>query len=343
MSRSAPLDANSEVFYGAEMETQLETRQGANPTHSDGQLSKLDNKNRLTWVLFLLPALAIYILFMAVPLLGSIRLSLFTGEGIVPETFVGLENFSKLIYDPIWSEKLSNALKNTTILFLIHMGVQNTLGLLFAVLLTKKIRGFIFFRTIIFLPATLSVLVIGFLWKLILNPQWGAVPFLLDKIGLGDLIHPWLGDPKYALIVISLISCWQWVGLPTMMYLAALMGIPDDLIEASKVDGASASQTFWHIQLPLISPIVGIVSVLTFIGNFSAFDIIYAIASARGDPAGSTDIMGSLFYRTGIGGEVLSGHMDAGMGAAIAVVIFFVLLLGVAAWLFFSRKQQYDF
>jgi raffinose/stachyose/melibiose transport system permease protein len=320
------------------METQLEgTTAGKTAT-----ASKLEAKNRWVWMLFLLPALAIYILFMALPLLGSIRLSLFTGEGIVPKTFIGLGNFDKLIHDPIWSGRLTNALKNTFILFLIHMGVQNTLGLLFAVLLTTKIKGFNLYRTIIFLPATLSVLVIGFLWKLILNPQWGAVPYLLTKIGLRSWVHPWLGDPSTALIVISLISCWQWVGLPTMMYLAALFNIPDDLIEASKVDGASGWRTFWHVQLPMIVPIIGIVSVLTFIGNFSAFDIIYAIASARGDPKGSTDIMGSMFYRTGIGGEVLSGHMDAGMGAAVAVVIFMVLLIGIMIWLYFSRKQEYE-
>jgi raffinose/stachyose/melibiose transport system permease protein len=304
--------------------------------------SKPRVKNVFTWMIFLLPALLIYILFMALPLLGSIRLSLFTGEGIVPKTFVGLGNFEKLFLTPIWSGRLTNALKNTFILFIIHMGVQNTLGLLFAVLLTTKIRAFNFYRTLIFLPATLSVLVIGFLWKLILNPQWGAVPYFLTKIGLADWVQPWLGDARYALVVISLISCWQWIGLPTMMYLAALFGIPEDLVEAAKVDGASSWQAFWRIKLPLIAPIVGIVSVLTFIGNFSAFDIIYAMASARGDPAGSTDIMGSMFYRVGIGGEVLSGHMDAGMGAAIAVVIFAVLLVGVAAWLYFSKNQEYE-
>lgn len=312
------------------------------PARLRDDASNVVTRNRATWMLFLLPALAIYILFMAIPLLGSIRLSLFTGEGIVPKTFVGLDNFNKLLNDPIWSARLTNALKNTFILFLIHMGVQNTLGLLFATLLTQKIRGFTFYRTIIFLPATLSVLVIGFLWKLILNPQWGAVPYFLTKIGLASWVRPWLGDPRYALIVISLISSWQWVGLPTMMYLAALFGIPAELEEASKVDGASNWQSFWHIRLPLIAPIIGIVSVLTFIGNFSAFDIIYAIASARGDPQGSTDIMGSMFYRTGIGGEVLSGHMDAGMGAAVAVVIFLVLLIGIVAWLYFSRKQEYE-
>jgi raffinose/stachyose/melibiose transport system permease protein len=324
------------------METHLEASLGSRSAHQKSAASKLEAKNRLTWLLFLLPALVIYILFMALPLLGSIRLSLYTGEGIVPKTFVGFGNFDTLLNNPIWSGRLANALRNTFILFLIHMGVQNTLGLLFAVLLSTKIRAFTFFRTIIFLPATLSVLVIGFLWKLILNPQWGAVPFLLTQIGLKSWVHPWLGDKRFALIVISLISCWQWVGLPTMMYLAALFGIPDDLVEASKVDGASSWKSFWLIKLPLIAPIIGIVSVLTFIGNFSAFDIIYAIASARGDPEGSTDIMGSMFYRTGIGGEVLSGHMDAGMGAAIAVVIFVVLLVGVAAWLYFSRKQEYE-
>jgi raffinose/stachyose/melibiose transport system permease protein len=323
------------------METQL-----AAPTRSkrtrQAENTAIEGRNRLVWIAFLLPALAIYILFMALPLLGSIRLSLYTGEGIVPKTFVGLANFQTLITHPIWSARLANALRNTFVLFLIHMGVQNTLGLLFAVLLTNKIRGRSVYRTIIFLPATLSVLVIGFLWRLILNPQWGALPLLLKAVGLKELVHPWLGDVRYALIAISLVSCWQWVGLPTMMYLAALLGIPDEYDEAARVDGASAWKTFWLIKFPLLLPIIGIVSVLTFIGNFSAFDIVYAMATARGDPDGSTDIMGSMFYRTGIGGEVLSGHMDAGMGAAIAVVIFIVLLVGVFAWLYLSRRQEYE-
>lgn len=324
------------------MDTQLEAPARSKATRSKPQTSAIEARHRLTWIAFLVPALVIYILFMALPLLGSIRLSLFTGEGIVPKTFVGLANFQTLFTHPIWSARLANALRNTFVLFLIHMGVQNTLGLLFAVLLTNKIKGRNFYRTIIFLPATLSVLVIGFLWRLILNPQWGALPLLLKAVGLKAWVHPWLGDTRYALIAISLVSCWQWVGLPTMMYLAALLGIPEEYDEAARVDGASGWKTFWLIKFPLLAPIIGIVSVLTFIGNFSAFDIVYAMATARGDPKGSTDIMGSMFYRTGIGGEVLSGHMDAGMGAAIAVVIFFVLLGGVVAWLYLSRRQEYE-
>lgn len=298
------------------------------------------SKDRLTWFLYTFPALIVYITFLALPLFNSIRLSLYTGPGIVPDEFVGFQNFERMMNDPYWNFHLTNALKNTFILFLIHMGVQNTLGMVFAVLLNMKIRAANLFRTIIFFPTTLSVLVIGFLWALILNPRWGMFNQGLELIGLGQFAKPWLGDPKYALIIISLVSCWQWVGLPTMMYLAALIGIPEELAEAAKVDGASGWQTFWRIKVPLIAPIIGIVSVLTFIGNFSAFDIIYAMASSRGDPQYSTDIMGSFFYRTGIGGEVLSGHMDAGMGAAIATVIFVILLTGVFIWLFLTRKQE---
>jgi len=297
-------------------------------------------KYRLTWFLYTIPALVIYIAFLAIPLYNSIRLSLFTGYGIVPDEFIGLGNFERMINDPYWNYHLINALKNTCILFLIHMGVQNTLGMVFAVILNMKIKAAHIFRTIIFFPTTMSVLVIGFLWALILNPRWGMFNQLLELIGLGEFAKPWLGDPKYALIVISLVSCWQWVGLPTMMYLAALIGIPEELVEAAKVDGASGWHTFWRVKIPLIAPIIGIVSILTFIGNFSAFDIVFAMASSRADPQYSTDIMGSFFYRMGIAGELFSGHMDAGMGAAIATIIFLILLTGVLIWLFVTRKQE---
>lgn len=292
--------------------------------------------------MFLLPALFIYGLFMAFPLVGSLRLSLYSGDGIAQQTYVGLENFKTLLGNPLWSGKLTNALKNTLLLLFIHIFFQNTLGLLFAVLLTKITHYFSSIRTIIFLPATLSVLIVGFLWRLILNPQWGAVPYFLSIIGLESWIQPWLGDPQYAMVTISLVSSWQWVGMPTMLFLAALLGISEELIDASRVDGASSWQTFWLIKLPLISPVIGIYTVMTFISNFSAFDIVYSMESSRGDPLGSTDIMGTFFYRTGIGGEPFTGLVIPGLGAAIAVVIFCILLIGVMAWLYLTRKQKYD-
>ncbi|MBK8048447.1 MAG: sugar ABC transporter permease [Anaerolineales bacterium] len=304
--------------------------------------NRYKDRRRLTWILFLLPALLIYLGFMAAPLINSLGLSFYTGAGLRPEKFVGFANYQELLTNPLWRDRFLNALRNTIIFFTIHMLVQNTLGLLFAVLLASGIKGHSFFRTIIFIPATLSVLVIGFLWRLILNPQWGAVNKLLDAAGLGFLARPWLGDPGLILIIISLVSVWQWVGLPTMMYLAGLLTIPDELTEAARVDGANAWQTFWRIKIPLLIPVIGIVAVLTFVGNFNAFDIVYAMAGARGDPKYAADLMGTFFYRTAIAGEHPVARPDMGIGAAVAGVTFVILLVGVTFWLVGSRQRDYE-
>jgi raffinose/stachyose/melibiose transport system permease protein len=220
------------------------------------------------------------------------------------------------------------------------MIVQNSLGLFFANLLSSEFRGRDLFRTIIFAPATLSVLVTGFLWTLILNPTWGAVNLTLEAIGLGDWARPWLGDENLALLAISLTSAWQWVGMPTVLFLAGLMGISEELLEAARVDGASSWTIFWKIKLPLLKPVIGLVTILTFVDNFNAFDVIYAMAGAKGEPGYSTDLLATLFYRTGIAGEHPVGIPNMGMGATIATMTFLILMAGVLTWLHFSRKQD---
>lgn len=299
-------------------------------------------RRRMVWVLFMVPALAFYVVFMAFPLLNSMRLSLYTGEGLTPERFVGFANYVELFTNPLWRESWLNALGNTWIFFAIHMLVQNTLGLLFASLLSSSIRGASVYRMIIFAPVTLSTLVVGFLWRLLLNPRWGAINNFLGVIGLEELARPWLGDPTIALIVIALVSSWQWVGLPTMMFMAGLLGIPDEILEAARVDGASAWQTFWQIKLPLLTPVLGIVSVLTFVNNFNAFDIIFAMAGSRGEPGYATDILGTYFYRTAIAGEHPVARPNMGMGATVATITFLILLVGVSMWLYFSQRREVE-
>ncbi|MGQ9888211.1 MAG: carbohydrate ABC transporter permease [Aggregatilineales bacterium] len=288
-----------------------------------------------------MPALLIYTVFMAFPLFNSLRLSLYTGQGLTPDRFVGFDNYVALFTNPLWRDRFFNALGNTFVFFAIHMLVQNTVGLLFAVLLSNPaLRGRSIYRAIIFMPATLSVLVTGFLWRLILNPRWGMLNQLLEAIGLGTLARPWLGDPVLALPVISLVSSWQWVGLPTMMFLAGLLTIPDELSEAARVDGASPWQVFWRIKLPLLMPVIGIVSVLTFVGNFNAFDVIFAMAGARGEPGYATDLLATFFYRTAIAGEHPVAQPNMGIGAAVATIMFLILLTGVSIWLIFSRRRE---
>lgn len=299
-----------------------------------------ETRTKTTWMLFLLPALLIYLVFMAGPLFDSLRLSLYQGEGYTPTQFVGLQNYIDLFTNPLWRDKFFGAVLHTCIFFAIHMVIQNSLGLLFANMLSSDFKGRNFFRTIIFTPATLSVLVTGFLWTLILNPQWGAVNKILVAMNLKSLALPWLGRENLALPVISLTSVWQWVGMPTVMFLAGLMGISEELLEAARIDGASEWKIFWQVKFPLLKPVIGVVAILTFVDNFNAFDVIYAMAGAKGEPNYSTDLLATLFYRTGIAGEHPVGIPNMGMGASIATMTFIILMSGVLLWLYLSRRNE---
>jgi raffinose/stachyose/melibiose transport system permease protein len=292
------------------------------------------------WLLFLAPALVFYVGFMALPLLNSIRLSFYTGPGLTPDSFAGLDNYRSLFTAGRIRDAFMNALGNTALFFLIHMLVQNTFGLLFAELLSHRFRGRNAFRAIVFLPATLSVIVVGFLWTLMLNPRWGSINHGLEAVGLGHFAQPWLGDPTFALPAIAVASSWQNIGLPTIIFMAGLLQISDDVLEAAALDGASRWRTFWSVKVPLLRPVIGIVTILTFVGNFTAFDIIFGMASSRGEPSYSTDLLATFFYRTGISGEPPTGTPNAGLGAAIATVTFVILAAGASIWLYTTRSDR---
>jgi raffinose/stachyose/melibiose transport system permease protein len=282
----------------------------------------------LCWLPWLAPAMLFYVLFMAWPLLDSLRLSLYTGSAGLGRGFVGFDNFKQLFTVERYAERYRGAFGHTVIFFMVHMLVQNCLGILFAALLTNRtMRGRVFYQTVIFLPVTLAVLVTGYLWKLLLNPVWSG-PFL-RKLGLELLARPWLGDKNTALVCVSLVSCWQWMGIPVMMFVAALRGISEDYIEAANIEGASGAQVFWRIKLPLIRPVAGMIAILTFVNNFNAFDVVFSMENVNGAPNYATDLIGTLFYRVGIAGQHPVGIPDPGLGAAIAAITFFVLCLGV--------------
>ena len=289
------------------------------------------------WFPWLVPALLFYVLFMAWPLLDSLRLSLYTGSAGLGRSFVGFDNFKQLFTVQQYSERYWGAFLHTLIFFAIHMTVQNCLGILFAVLLTNKaMKGRVIYQTIIFLPTTLAVLVTGYLWKLLLNPVWSG-PFL-QSLKLNFLVRPWLGDRITALLCVSLVSCWQWIGIPVMMFVAALRGISEDYIEAANIEGASGAQIFWRIKLPLIKPVAGMIAILTFVNNFNAFDVIFSMENVNGAPNYATDLIGTLFYRVGIAGQHPVGIPTPGLGAAIATITFFVLCLGVIPTLRLTQK-----
>jgi raffinose/stachyose/melibiose transport system permease protein len=297
-------------------------------------------KRRYYIPIFLAPAVIIYTVFMIIPLIDSLRLSFFTITPDNKEVFNGVQNYVTLLTNPQFADAFKNALGNNIRFFLVHM--QNSIGLLLAALLASPGRGRGTYRTLIFMPTVLSVVIIGFIWQLILNPLWGVSEGILKAIGLGALYKPWLGLEPSALLTLSLISVWQFVGIPMLLFYVALIGIPEELLEAARVDGSSSWGIFWRVKFPLILPTVGIVGILTFVGNFNAFDLIYTVKGALAGPNFASDIMGTLFYRTFFGFQLQMGSST--MGATVATMMFLIILAGVMVYLFAwqRRVQSYE-
>jgi len=308
-------------------------------------VAKHPNRKQFRWhiIIFLMPAVLVYTTVMIYPLLATLWLSLFT-EVDQTRVFVGLENFKTLFGESVWSDQFWNALVNNLWFFIIHMLVQNPIGIVLAAILSQsKLRFSSVYRSAIFVPTILSFVIVGFAWKLILSPIWGIAPGLLDAIGLKVLYAPWLGKEASALTALSLISVWQFVGIPMMLIYAALLSIPEEILEAAEVDGITGWSAFFKIKLPLILPSIGIISILTFVANFNAFDLIYAAQGALAGPDFSTDILGTFMYRTFFGFQLQLG--DPHMGSAIASAMFGIILVGVCVYLFGiqSRMRRYQF
>ncbi|WP_061938166.1 carbohydrate ABC transporter permease [Aureimonas sp. AU22] len=297
-------------------------------------------KARTRWhiAVFLAPALLVYTIVMLVPLMQTLLLALENvREG--QRVFVGLDNFRTLFGDPRFSEGFWNALRNNVYFFVLHMLIQNPIGIALAALLSvPRLRGVALYRTALFLPTILSFVIVGFLWKLLLSPLWGVAPNLLASVGLKSLFAPWLGQEAYALTTVSLVSIWQFVGIPMMLIYAALITIPKEVIEAAECDGVTGFRQFFKIKLPLILPTIGLVGVLTFVGNFNAFDLVYAMQGALAGPNFSTDILGTYLYRIFFGFQLQAG--DRYMGATVATAMFLIILVGVCFYLFVIQRRM---
>ena len=286
---------------------------------------------------FLAPAVLVYTAVMIVPLFGTLQLALYrSAEGVAE--FVGLANFRTLFGDPRWSASFWNALGNNFWFFLVHMIVQNPVGILLAALLSSpRLRFAAVYRSAIFVPTILSFVIVGFVWKLILSPLWGIAPTLLDAVGLRSLFAPYLGREEYALTTLGFISVWQWFGIPMMLSYAAMLAIPEEILEAAEIDGITGVSQFFKIKLPLLWPTIGVIAILTFVSNFNSFDLIYTAQGALAGPNFSTDILGTLLYRTFFGAQLQLG--DPNMGAAIATMMLLIILAVVCAYLFFVQRK----
>jgi raffinose/stachyose/melibiose transport system permease protein len=284
------------------------------------------NLSKRTGVVFILPALVLFGIFILYPLLTALSYSFYNWTGIVRGEFSVLDNYVTLFTKLPYRDQVPNAFFHNVLLFLGAMLFQNTIGLGLAVLLHRIKRFKRFFQTVFTLPYLVSPLVVGYLWSLMLSPLFGPVNFILKAVGLDALAQPWLGNPATAIWVVVLVTAWQWVGFPVLLYGAALGGIPQEIEEAASLDGATSWQRFRDITFPMLTPAIGTVSVLTFIGAMEAFAIPYALGGSQGSPAGATDVLSLLFYRTAFE----SGSSNAiGTSSAIATLLF-AFIFGVA-------------
>lgn len=245
-------------------------------------------KSTLENYIFVLPAVAIFTIFYIIPFIWVFQLGLYDWDGILPtKVFVGLGNFKEIIFqDPSWWQ----AMRNAGYITLIALTLQNALAFLLAWACDREIRLKNFYRVIFFIPPVLSEIVVGMAWRFIINDIDGAniINRTLINIGLPQLAHSWLSDPKTALTTVALVHSWKGFGWGFLIFLAGLQTIPRELYEAAHVDGANAWQLFRKITIPLMIPVIVLVAILTVLGTMQAFVLI--ISLVQSELAGHTSV-----------------------------------------------------
>jgi len=289
----------------------------------------MQKKEYLTLLLFILPAFLVYSLFLLGPVLGSFFYSLTNWNGFYKTMdFVGLKNFINLFSDEIFTK----AVRNTMIFTLVVVVLQNGLAVPLALAMDSKIRTKQVLKTLFFVPAILSPLVVGYTWMYIYEPQNGVLNTLLRLFNLSSWEQSWLGDPQFALYSIVLMAVWQYTGYSMVIYLANLQTIPEDLYEAASIDGAGSWQKFKSVTFPLLAPSVTINVVLSSIGTLKAFDIIFV--TTKGGPYYATETITTLLYSTAF------TKSSFGYGTAMGVIMFFIIFAISIVQILLLRRRE---
>ena len=277
-------------------------------------------------LLFVLPDLLLYLVFMVWPFLQTIYFTFTDWNGVNPvKRWVGLANYRALVGDPL----LWQALRNNLTWVVIGTIAPMAIAFLLAVLLWRQPRGFLVFRTVYFMPQVLSAVVIAIIWGWIYNPMFGILNKGLDAVGLGAVSRGWLGDPTVALYAVLAAAIWVEVGFVFVIFLAGLQGVSRDLVEAATIDGANAWQRFWHVVVPEMSNVVNVVTALLLIGGFNVFDIIFVMTG--GGPANATEVIATYTF------EQAFTQNRVGYAATLSLVM---TLISLVASVTFIRLRE---
>ncbi|GIF63751.1 sugar ABC transporter permease [Asanoa ishikariensis] len=268
------------------------------------------------------PAIAVYVMFVLVPMGFAVYYSLYRWRGVGPPTqFVGFDNYVLAFQDPIFID----ALRNNAIIVVGSLLVQGPIALGVALLLNRRFRGRTVFRLLVFVPYVLAEVTVGIMWKLILT-DGGTVDALLKSLGLGSLTQAWLADLDVVIWTLLFVLTWKYVGFAIILLLAGLSNVPAELTEAAAIDGAGWWQVQRHITLPLLGPTIRIWMFLSIIGSLQVFDVIWVTSVPAVRSLGASGTMATYMVDNGFFARLW------GYGNAVAVILFVISF--VAALLF---------
>jgi ABC-type sugar transport system permease subunit len=270
----------------------------------------------------IVPAVALCLAFVTIPILESLRLSFFEWEGVGPTTFVGLENYAAIAADP----RVLGAVTNNVVFAVALTLLTVSLGVLLAASLERRVRGWRFFKVVWFIPLVIPMTVTGIVWANAYDPHVGAANTVLGSL-LGIEAHAWLSDPKTALGALILVAVWQTVAYPMIIILAAMESIDPHIQDAATVDGVNARQRLFRITIPNVRGVLLTVLLLQMIFSFKVFDIVWTMT--QGGPGNVTEVLGTLVYK-----EAFTFHR---FGTASAIAFTSSTVITIVAVLFLRR------
>lgn len=278
---------------------------------------------------FLVPAVALYGAFMLWPIGQTIWLSFTNWDGITGSpTWKGLVNYRRLVGDARFLEALGNNLK-----WVAGSWLAQGLGLLIAALLSAQwIRGRTFFRTVMFIPATMSLVVVGVVWDQIYDPNRGLLNTSLDGLGLHSIEHGWLADQHTAMPAVIATANWTYYGFAMVIFLGGLQSIDRSLFEAAALDGCGPLRQFWYVTMPGLRNHITLLLLVSFINTLRTFDLVYVMTN--GGPGRSTEVAAYYIY------SLAFVTQQVGYGAAVAVALTVIVLIITVLFLRLREKER---
>jgi ABC-type sugar transport system permease subunit len=289
------------------------------------------SRTKLTPYLFLLIPLVIYLIWVIGPMIYTFFLSLTKWDGLSAPEFINFRNYERLFRDPVFRISLVNNLK-WVISFITFPVVA---GLALAMALNRAIPGSKFFKAAFYSPLVLSLVVSGLIWGWMYQPANGLINEALRAVGLDALTQGWLSDKDLVMWSIITVGVWRQVGYVMVLYLAGLQGVDPGLVDASKVDGCNAWQTFRNVIFPLLAPVTVIVVVISIIDSLRAFDLVSVMT--RGGPYNSSSVLANFMYI-----EAFNNY-KMGYGAAISVILFLISLVFIFIYLWRVLQDELEY